>query len=71
VRTVVVSPVPGNSVASGNALWEAVNGITDASDTNPYLVEVEPGRYEFQGSGLRGAILMKDCRPMPSSETSP
>jgi len=46
-RTVVVSPVPNDAVASGTALKNALNGITTASQTNPYLLKIEPGVYEL------------------------
>jgi len=52
--------VPGDTVASGNALWNAINGITGASATNPYLVKIEPGTYEITGIGTHGAVFMKD-----------
>jgi hypothetical protein len=41
-RTIIVSPSGG-----GAALRAALNGITDASATNPYLVKVEPGSYDL------------------------
>src|SRR5215471_13332697 len=34
-RTIVVSPVPGDAAAAGQALADAMAGITDASATNP------------------------------------
>jgi hypothetical protein len=46
-RTVVVSPVPNDAVASGTALKNALNGITNASQTNPYLLKIEPGVYDL------------------------
>ncbi len=55
VRTVVVSPVPGNAVASGTALLNALAGITTASAANPWLLKIEPGIYDL-GSG---ALSMK------------
>ncbi|MCJ7668671.1 MAG: hypothetical protein MUP04_10420, partial [Anaerolineae bacterium] len=52
VRTVVVSPVPGDAVASGTALLNALDGITDSSATNPYLLKIEPGVYDLGTSAL-------------------
>jgi hypothetical protein len=52
VRTVVVSPVPGDAAASGTALLNALAGITDASVTNPYLVKIEPGVFDLGNSTL-------------------
>ena len=52
VRTVFVSPVPGDAAASGAALLAAVAGIPDASAANPYLVKVEPGLYDLNGASL-------------------
>jgi len=53
VRTVVVSPVPGDETASGTALRNAIDGITDASETNPYLVKIEPGIYNIGTTNLQ------------------
>jgi hypothetical protein len=44
---VVVSPVPGEPKASGTALRNALAGITDASEANPYLLRVEPGIFDL------------------------
>ena len=52
IRTVLVSPVPGNPVASGTALRNALAGIQSPSSTNPWLLKVEPGVYDVQGSSL-------------------
>lgn len=46
-RTVLVSPVIGDPVASGTALLNALAGITDASASNPYLLKIEPGVYDL------------------------
>jgi hypothetical protein len=46
-RTIVVSPVPGDPVASGTNLRQAIASIADASSTNPYLVSIEPGVFDL------------------------
>ncbi|MEW5850119.1 MAG: hypothetical protein AB2A00_15120 [Myxococcota bacterium] len=51
-RTVVVSPVPGDPLASGTALLDALALIADASETNPYVLKVEPGTYELGDASL-------------------
>lgn len=56
VRTVVVSPVPGDPLASGTALLNALAGITEASADNPYLLKIEPGVYDLGTS----ALVMKE-----------
>jgi hypothetical protein len=48
-RTVVVSPV-GTDTDNGQALLDALSGITDASATKPYLLYIEPGTYDL-GTG--------------------
>ena len=50
-HTLIVSPDPDRFVA-GRQLMEAVAGITDASAGNPYLVKIEPGVYDLDGSSL-------------------
>lgn len=53
IRTVLVSPVPGNPVASGNALQSALLGIAPApTATNPWLVKLEPGLYDVGATPL-------------------
>lgn len=47
VRTVVVSPVPGDPVASGNALAAANAQASASSASNRWLVKLEPGVYEL------------------------
>lgn len=47
LRTLIVNPVPGNDLASGAQLLAVIASITGASDTNPYLVLVEPGTYDL------------------------
>jgi hypothetical protein len=51
VRTIVVSPVPGEPLASGAALRN-VFPIAGASPANPYLVHLEPGDYDLSHATL-------------------
>jgi hypothetical protein len=51
-RTVLVSPVAGDTAASGSALIQALSAITDASATNPYLVKLEAGVYDLLSNHL-------------------
>jgi hypothetical protein len=52
IRTVLVSPVPGNPVASGTALRTALSGISSPSSTNPWLLKIEPGIYDIGTTSL-------------------
>jgi len=52
VQTVYVHPVPGNQAASGTALLNAMNGITNASATKRYVVKLEPGIYDLGSTML-------------------
>lgn len=52
IRTVLVSPVPGNPVASGTALQAALAGIAAPSATNPWLLKIEPGIYDVGSTPL-------------------
>ncbi|MDQ3928108.1 MAG: hypothetical protein M3328_03060 [Chloroflexota bacterium] len=54
-RTVVVSPT-GTPSENGTALKNALAGITDASETNPYLLKIEPGVYDL---GAAPGLVMK------------
>lgn len=46
VRTAIVSPTPGNDLASGTTLINTLAGLTPApSSTNKWLVKIEPGIY--------------------------
>ena|SRR5215210_563285 len=45
-RTVVVSPA-GTPSQNGTALKNALSGITNASETSPYLLKIEPGVYDL------------------------
>lgn len=51
-RTEVVSPVPGNPVASGARLLRALADITSASAADPWLIKIEPGLYDLDGQSL-------------------
>lgn len=55
IRTVLVSPVPGDVVASGTALLNALASITDNAADNRYLIKLEPGIYDVQN----GSVQMK------------
>lgn len=48
-RTVLVSP-QGTPAQNGTALLSALEKITDASETNPYLIIIEPGIYDIGSS---------------------
>ena len=46
VRTAIVSPTPGNDLASGTTLINTLAGLTPApSSTNRWLLKIEPGIY--------------------------
>lgn len=64
-RTIIVSPVGGN-IENGQALKDAMTAISDSSVDKPYLIIVEPGTYEFDGSYLQ----MKDYVHMQGSGES-
>ncbi len=49
---VVVSPV-GTPAENGTALLNALAGIADASESNPYLLKIEPGKYDLGTKSLR------------------
>lgn len=52
VRTIVVAPIPGNPIASGNALLDALDDITDNAFDNQYLIKVEPGKFDLGTQSL-------------------
>ena len=52
IRTVLVSPVPGNPAASGTALVNALAGISAPSSTNRWLLKIEPGIYDVGATSL-------------------
>ncbi len=52
VRTVLVSPVPGEPLASGQALLAAVAGIPNPGAADPWLVKIEPGIYDLGDDSL-------------------
>jgi hypothetical protein len=49
--TVVVEPV-GSATANGDALLATMAGITDASDSNRYVIKIGPGVYDLGGDSL-------------------
>jgi len=51
-RTELVSP-RSTAAESGTALLSALDRITDASATKPYLVYIEPGVYDIGGESLQ------------------
>ena len=53
VRTVIVSPDPGDFVASGQTLLAALNGINGAaSASDPWLLRIERGIYDLGNQTL-------------------
>ena len=50
-RTVVVSPV-GTDTENGQALLDAMENITDASASKPYLLHIEPATYDLGNGSL-------------------
>jgi hypothetical protein len=77
IRTVLVSPVPGNPVASGGALLNALAGIPSPSATDRWLLKIEPGIYDvgstplamrpwvdIEGAGI-GVTTIRGSRPWP------
>jgi hypothetical protein len=69
-RIVVVSPVPGDAVASGEELLDALADVGPASATDRWLVQIEPGIYDvgaepvamapfvdIAGSGLKMTVI--------------
>jgi hypothetical protein len=58
LRTVIVSPA-STPAASGAALIAAVNGLSNPSDSNPWLVKLEPGAYALSGTlNLPGGVTL-------------
>src|SRR5262245_12834063 len=53
IRTVLVSPVPGDPAASGTALLNALAGISSPSSTNRWLLKIEPGIYDVGTTPLQ------------------
>ena len=51
-RTIHVSPVPGNPVASGDRLLAALAGIAGAAADNTWLIKIEPGWFDLNGRSL-------------------
>ncbi len=52
VRTIIVTPIPGDEMASGQRLLDALAGISGSSASNPYLVWIEGGDYDLGSSQL-------------------
>jgi hypothetical protein len=50
-RTVIVSPL-GTPLENGDVLLTALKGIADATVGNPYLLKIEPGRYDLGSQPL-------------------
>jgi hypothetical protein len=50
IRTVLVSPVPGDPVASGLELLTKLAGIPGPSSSNRWLLKLEPGVYDVQNT---------------------
>lgn len=74
VRTVIVSPVVGDTVSSGGALLSALSSISGNSSTNSYLLKIEPGVYDIgsnpltmksyvdiEGSGENATFITATC----------
>lgn len=57
-KIIVVSPVEGDPIASGSALLNAVQGITDASEDNRHLVRLLPGVYDLGSETLSSSMLV-------------
>jgi len=53
IRTVLVSPVPGNPIASGTALRNALAGIPSPSSTDRWLLKIEPGIFDIGTTPLQ------------------
>ena len=52
IRTVIVSPVPGNPVASGTALRNALGRNFLSVRNEPVAAKIEPGTYDIAGTSL-------------------
>jgi hypothetical protein len=71
VRTIIVSPVVGDSLASGQALRDAYAQATDANASFPIVLRLEPGTFDvgdqpfdlgkpyvsFEGSGTDASTI--------------
>lgn len=63
-RTIVVSPVPGDPVASGTELADALDTL-DVSESNPALVRVDPGVFDVRHRELvvRPGVTLEGAGP--------
>ncbi len=52
IRTIVVSPIPGDPTGSGNALLNALSAIAGNSASSPFLLKIEPGVYDIGATAL-------------------
>jgi hypothetical protein len=62
-HTIAVNAVPGDALASGKALRDAVAGITGASSTNKYLIRLSAGEFDITYQPDLGpyyALILKD-----------
>ena len=59
-RTILVSP-ERTAAESGAALLSALNGITDNSSTNPYLIKIEPGIYDTGSKSIQMKQPVSAC----------
>ena len=84
LKTILVSPIGPTEIDNGTALMTAVDGITDSSASNPYLINLEPGVYDIGALdaldlppyvGIRGAginlttIVGRGTNPFSSNAT--
>jgi hypothetical protein len=51
-RTVIVSPVPGDPAASGQALLAVLENIPAPSESDRWLIKIEPGIFDLGDSSL-------------------
>jgi len=71
--------VPGDPIASGTALKNALAGISSPSSTNRWLLKIEPGIYQMTGNSLlmrpwvdiEGSGIEQTTIRMMNSSTTP